>query len=59
MLSLWRGVGPTSVRASVVAGVELGLYDNIKVISSLEFNCVSIADMDNDIVALVNRRTQL
>jgi hypothetical protein len=28
---LWRGVGPTSARAAVVAAVELGLYDATKV----------------------------
>ncbi|KAK3267348.1 hypothetical protein CYMTET_24088 [Cymbomonas tetramitiformis] len=27
---LWRGVGPTSTRAAVVAGVELGCYDFFK-----------------------------
>jgi hypothetical protein len=31
VLQLWRGVGPTSARASVVAAVELGLYDATKV----------------------------
>ena len=28
--NLWRGVGPTSTRASVVAAAELGLYDATK-----------------------------
>lgn len=31
VLQLWRGVGPTSSRASVVAAAELGLYDAVKV----------------------------
>jgi len=30
VLQLWRGVGPTSARASVVAAAELGLYDAFK-----------------------------
>lgn len=27
---LWRGVGPTSQRAGVIAGVELPVYDAVK-----------------------------
>ncbi|KAK3268858.1 hypothetical protein CYMTET_22663 [Cymbomonas tetramitiformis] len=30
ILKLWRGVVPTSTRAAVVAGVELGFYDIFK-----------------------------
>lgn len=51
---LWRGVGPTSARASVVAAVELGVYDATKV--KMHNQCATTARANNASSSLLSAR---